>query len=79
MGEFIDKVKGKAKEIEGDLTGNTARRNEGLADQVKGDVKGVARKAESAGKNIADAVKTAFGKDAGGRRDADDPAEPSRR
>jgi uncharacterized protein YjbJ (UPF0337 family) len=79
MGELSDKAKGKAKEIEGDLTGNTARRNEGLADQVKGNVKGVARKAENAGKNIADAAKTAFGKDTRQAGGADDTERSARR
>jgi uncharacterized protein YjbJ (UPF0337 family) len=60
MGELIDKAKGKAKQFEGDLTGDEARKNEGVADEIKGNLKGVVEKVESAAKNIADAVKGAF-------------------
>lgn len=57
MGELIDKAKGKAKEIEGELTGDDLRKNQGKADQIKGNLKGVAKKAGDAAKNIADVVK----------------------
>lgn len=60
MGEIIDRAKGKAKQIEGELTGDRARKAAGLVDQIKGNLKGVAHKAESAAKNIADSMKTAF-------------------
>jgi uncharacterized protein YjbJ (UPF0337 family) len=60
MGEVIDRAKGKAKQVEGELTGNDARKREGVADQVKGNLKGVVHKAESAAKNIAGTVKGAF-------------------
>ena len=40
MGEIIDKLKGKAKQVEGDLTGDRARHAEGRVDEAKGDVKG---------------------------------------
>jgi uncharacterized protein YjbJ (UPF0337 family) len=36
MGEFMDKVKGKVKELEGKLTGDKKKQAEGIADQVKG-------------------------------------------
>lgn len=63
MGELIDKAKGKAKELEGELTGDDARRNEGVADQIKGNLKGVAAKIESAAKNVVEIVKGAIEKD----------------
>ena len=40
MGELIDKVKGKAKQAEGRVTGNKAREAEGVADELKGKAKG---------------------------------------
>jgi uncharacterized protein YjbJ (UPF0337 family) len=40
MGEIIDKVKGKAKQVEGKVTGNKARQAEGIADEMKGKAKG---------------------------------------
>ena len=40
MGEIIDKLKGKAKQVEGDLTGDRARHAEGRVDEAKGDLKG---------------------------------------
>ncbi len=40
MGELIDKMKGKLKQAEGDLTGDRARKAEGLVDEVKGSIKG---------------------------------------
>jgi uncharacterized protein YjbJ (UPF0337 family) len=40
MGEFIDKIKGRAKQTVGKLTGNKARQAEGVADELKGAAKG---------------------------------------
>ena len=40
MGEIIDKLKGKAKQAEGSITGDRGRQAEGLIDEKKGDVKG---------------------------------------
>ncbi len=60
MGEIIDRAKGKAKQIEGELTGDDLRKAEGVADQIKGNLKGVIHKTEEAAKNIADTVKGAF-------------------
>ena len=42
MGSMMDKIKGKAKEIEGRLTGDKLRTAQGKATQTKGAVKGVA-------------------------------------
>ena len=39
MGEIIDKAKGKAKQIEGDLTGDRLRHAEGTVDVEKGKAK----------------------------------------
>jgi uncharacterized protein YjbJ (UPF0337 family) len=54
MGELIDKAKGKAKQVEGDLTGDRARHAEGVADEEKGKLKG---KFEEAKQGIKDAFK----------------------
>lgn len=39
MGELKDKIKGKAKQVEGSITGDRAKQAEGLVDEVKGKVK----------------------------------------
>ncbi|MFN2471773.1 MAG: CsbD family protein [Gaiellaceae bacterium] len=40
MGEWKDKVEGKAKETEGELTGDEAREKQGEAEQKWGEAKG---------------------------------------
>ena len=40
MGELIDKAKGKAKQVEGSISGDHGRQAEGLIDEKKGDLKG---------------------------------------
>jgi uncharacterized protein YjbJ (UPF0337 family) len=40
MGEFIDKAKGKAKQVQGRVTGDHAREAEGRVDELKGEAKG---------------------------------------
>ena len=40
MGELIDKIKGKAKQVQGRATGDKVREAEGVADEVKGKAKG---------------------------------------
>jgi uncharacterized protein YjbJ (UPF0337 family) len=40
MGEILDKLKGKAKRAEGELTGDRVRKAGGTLDEIKGDVKG---------------------------------------
>ena len=40
MGEIIDKLKGKLKEAEGEITNDPVRKAEGQLDQLKGSVKG---------------------------------------
>lgn len=54
MGEIIDKLKGKAKQVEGDLTGDRDRHAEGRMDEAKGKVKG---KFEEAKQGIKDAFR----------------------
>ncbi len=56
MGEVMDKIKGKAKQVEGKLTGNQARQNEGAMQEIQGNLKGVAEKTKRAARNIADTV-----------------------
>jgi len=57
MGELIDKTKGKAKQMEADLTGDKTRRVEGVIDEIKGNIKGAVNKVEDAAKNIAGKLK----------------------
>ena len=45
MGAIMDKIKGKAKEIEGRLTGDRIRQGQGKAEKAKGDVEGAASRA----------------------------------
>jgi uncharacterized protein YjbJ (UPF0337 family) len=40
MGEFMDWIKGKAKRVEGKVTGDRVRHAEGVADGIKAKVKG---------------------------------------
>lgn len=40
MGEIIDKIKGKAKQVQGRATGDRAKEAEGVADELKGKAKG---------------------------------------
>ena len=47
MGSILDKIKGKAKEIQGRLTGDKLRTAQGKATQVKGEVKGMAERASA--------------------------------
>lgn len=40
MGELIDKAKGKAKQVQGRVTGDRAKEAEGVAQEYKGKVEG---------------------------------------
>jgi uncharacterized protein YjbJ (UPF0337 family) len=62
MGELVDKVKGKAKQVEGILTGDKARQREGELDVAKGDVKHVVNQVGGAVDKAVDAVKHAVKK-----------------
>ena len=48
MGEIIDKIKGKAKQVEGILTGDKARQHEGEVDEAKGKLEGIVNRVEEA-------------------------------
>jgi uncharacterized protein YjbJ (UPF0337 family) len=48
MGEIIDKIKGKAKQVEGILTGDKARQHEGEVDEAKGKLEGVVNRVAGA-------------------------------
>jgi len=71
MGEFIDKAKGKAKQVQGRVTGDRAREAEGLADEAKG-------KAKGAFEEIKTDIKRAVRDTQQGSRPEDPPA-PARR
>lgn len=45
MGAIIDKIKGKAKQIEGRMTGDKVRTAQGTVEKKKGDVKSVGKRA----------------------------------
>jgi uncharacterized protein YjbJ (UPF0337 family) len=45
MGAITDKLKGKAKEIEGKLTGDRVRTGQGKVEGAKGDVEAAAQRA----------------------------------
>jgi uncharacterized protein YjbJ (UPF0337 family) len=62
MGEIIDKVKGKAKQIQGDLTGDEARHTAGVIDELKGKAEGVANQVSNVAHKAVDAVRQAVKK-----------------
>ncbi|HEX9101363.1 MAG TPA: CsbD family protein [Polyangia bacterium] len=51
MGELMDKLKGKIKQVEGAITGDRSRQTEGVIDEKKGDLK---EKFEEAKQSIKD-------------------------
>lgn len=57
MGEIIDKVKGKAKQVGGILTGNKGLQTEGQLDEAKGAIKGIANKLDGAVTKTVDKMK----------------------
>lgn len=57
MGELVSKIKGKAKQIEGVLTGNKKRQAEGEAEELRGKVEGIANKVEDAARKAVAAAK----------------------
>jgi uncharacterized protein YjbJ (UPF0337 family) len=57
MGEFKDKMKGKAKQLEGRVTGDPVRSAEGMMQEAVGNVKGAFNKAGEATKKIAESAK----------------------
>ncbi|AOA01872.1 CsbD family protein [Carnobacterium maltaromaticum] len=57
-----DKIKGKAKEVTGDVTGDKGKKAEGLFDQAVGKVKEVASDVKEKTEDIVDDVKEKFDK-----------------
>lgn len=53
MGEIIDKVKGKMKQVEGAVTGDKKLQAEGVLEELKGDVKGAVENVKHAIKDAA--------------------------
>ena len=62
MGEIIDKVKGKAKQVQGDLTGDQARHTEGVIDELKSKAEGVANQVGKVAHKAVAAVRQAVKK-----------------
>ena len=52
MGKIIDKAKGRVKQAAGDFNDDPAMYREGVADEVKGDLKGAAHSAKRAVKGV---------------------------
>ena len=50
MGELIDKAKGKANQIKGDITGDESTRLKGVAQEEKGKIKGAFEQVKNAAK-----------------------------
>jgi uncharacterized protein YjbJ (UPF0337 family) len=72
MGELIDKAKGKAKRVQGKVTGDRAKEAEGAAQEVKGKVEGVFD-------DLKTDVKRAFRKDDDARVPPDETVVPPER
>jgi uncharacterized protein YjbJ (UPF0337 family) len=62
MGERIDIIKGKAKQVQGVITGDKQRQIEGQLDEAKGTAKGIVNRAEEAVQSAVAAVATAVKK-----------------
>ncbi|MCH4168969.1 MAG: CsbD family protein [Streptococcaceae bacterium] len=52
-----DKIKGKAKEVAGDVTGNDKQKAEGLLDQAVGKVKEAASDVKEKAEDVVDDIK----------------------
>ena len=72
MGALIDKIKGKAKQLEGKLTGNNVLVAQGTAEKAKGDLEGaasrVARKVKRAVRGVTSRAKAELARSARGTR-----------
>lgn len=72
MGALIDKIKGKAKQLEGRLTGNDVLEAQGTAEKAKGDLEGaavrVARKVKRAMRGVTSRVKAELARSDRGTR-----------
>jgi uncharacterized protein YjbJ (UPF0337 family) len=58
MGATIDKIKGKAKQIEGLLTGDKLRTAQGTAEKTKGDLESAASRVVRKVKTVVDRTAT---------------------
>jgi len=58
MGAIIDKIKGKAKQLEGRLTGDKLRVAQGRAETAKGDLESAAARAARKMKGFVDRTAT---------------------
>ena len=56
MGSFTDKVTGKAKQVAGDLTGDSETRREGIDEERKGEKKDELKRSEERAGQKADEV-----------------------
>jgi len=54
MGATIDKIKGRAKQLEGKLTGDKVRAAQGKAERTKGDLESAAARAVRRAKGLID-------------------------
>ena len=63
---FTDKVKGKVKEVAGDITGDNAEKASGLVDQVVGKAKEVASNAKDVAEEVVEKAKDKIDNDTGG-------------
>jgi uncharacterized protein YjbJ (UPF0337 family) len=72
MGALIDKIKGKAKQLEGRLTGNRVLAAQGTAEKAKGDLEGaasrVARQVKRAVRGMTGRAKAALARSDRGTR-----------
>lgn len=72
MSALIDKIKGKAKQLEGRLTGNNVLEAQGTAEKAKGDLEGaasrVARKVKRAVLDVTSRAKAGLARSGRGTR-----------
>ena len=59
MGSTTDKIKGKAMQVEGKLTGDKVRSAQGVVEEKKGDAKGVVDRAVRKVKRVARKIRRA--------------------
>ena len=52
MGEYTDKIKGKAKQVQGDLTDDDSKRIEGELQEQRGKLKGTFERAKARVKDV---------------------------
>jgi uncharacterized protein YjbJ (UPF0337 family) len=57
MGEYTDKTKGKVKQAVGEATDDDELEGEGIVDELKGHVKGVANEVKNAVKSVTEKKK----------------------